>query len=51
MTDSEKIGLVSKMIADFWTSSNVSEDSVISLLNCVSCVIEFEGKEECNAED
>ena len=51
MTDHEKLGLVSKMISDFWACSNVSEDSAICLLNCVTCVIEFEGEEAKNAED
>lgn len=45
MTDSDKIELISKMIAEFWENSNVTEDSAICLLNSVACVIEFKGKE------
>ncbi len=45
MTDSEKIALVAAMIADFWETSNVSEDSLAALLNAITIVINFEGKE------
>lgn len=46
MTDTEKVALVGAMIQDFWECSNVSEDSVVSLLNAITVVINFEVKEE-----
>ena len=51
MTDSEKVTLVGAMISDFWECTQVNEDSVVSLLNAITVVIHFEGKEEENAED
>lgn len=51
MTDFEKLSLVRAMIQDFWETSNVSEDSVVSLLNAITVVAHFERKEEENAEN
>ena len=44
MTDSEKIALINNMLEDFWQCSNVTEDSVVCLLNAIATVINF-GKE------
>lgn len=51
MTDSEKLELAKKMIADYWETSNVSEDSALALLNAITVTIHFDGKEEKNAEN
>ena len=45
MFDSEKIDLIGEMISDFWESSNVSEDSAVSLLNAITVVVNFKRKE------
>lgn len=45
MFDSDKVELVKAMINEFWSNGTVSEDSAICLLNSISCVLEFEGKE------
>ena len=51
MSDSEKIDLIRTMIADFWECSNISEDGAICILNAVTCVVNFKGKENKNAEN
>lgn len=47
MTDNEKLALIDKMIADFWEWSETEErnNGAIHVLNAVSSVLEFEGKE------
>ena len=45
MTDSEKIVLIKEMITDFWESSNVNEDSAITLLNAITVVANHERKD------
>ena len=47
MTDSEKIALIDRMIADFWEWNETGERNVgaIHVLNAISSVLEFKGKE------
>lgn len=45
MLDSEKVDLIREMIVDFWESSNVNEDSAISLLNAITVVVNFKRKD------
>lgn len=51
MLDSEKVDLIAEMISDFWNSSNVNEDSAVSLLNAITVVVHFKRKEKTNAEN
>lgn len=48
MTDSEKIALIDRVIADFW-ELNETEDrnlGAIHVLNAISSILDFEGKEK-----
>lgn len=47
MTDSEKLALIDRMIADFWEWNETAERNVgaIHVLNAISSVLEFEGKD------
>ena len=45
MFDSEKIDLIREMIKEFLDNCNVSEDSVICMLNAIATVIDFKRKD------
>lgn len=49
MSDSEKIELIRNMLSNYWESVNVSEDSTLALINAITTVTDFYGKdkEEC----
>lgn len=51
LLDSEKIMLIREMLANYWDSVNVSEDSALALINAITTVVDFEGKENNNADN
>lgn len=48
MTDSEKLALIDKIIADFWEMNTTEEQAngAASLVVVISSVVRFEGKEK-----
>ena len=47
MTDSEKIGLIDRVIADFWEWNDTAERNLgaIHVLNAISTILGYTGKE------
>lgn len=46
MLDSEKIELIRELLTNYWDSVNVSEDSALALINAITTVTDFEGKDK-----
>jgi hypothetical protein len=46
MLDSEKIELIRNLLSNYWESVNVSEDSALALINAITTVTDFCGKDE-----